>query len=327
MQFSIPFGGARAPILARNIVCTSQPLAAQAGLSALQRGGNAVDAALAAAITLTVVEPTMNGIGGDGFAIVWDGHKLHGLNASGRAPAAWTAQHFSHLKQMPVTGWGSVTVPGVVSGWVMLSERFGRLSFEDLFSSALAYAEHGFLVSPVIARQWAVARDTLADQPGFSENFLRNGASPAAGEVWAFPGQAQTLAEIARTKGESFYRGALAQRMVDFAAQTGGVLTMADLDAHRADWVDPLASSYGDVVLHEIPPNGSGMAAQIALGILDELNARAHPPDSAARIHLQVEAMRLAFADAYAHIADPGWMHLKPKALLNRDYLRSRAQR
>lgn len=326
MDFSIPFGGARAPLFARNIVATSQPLAAQAGLSALQRGGNAVDAALAAAITLTVVEPTMNGIGGDAFAIIWDGKKLHGLNASGRAPQAWSRQYFSGQTKMPAIGWGSVTTPGVVSGWVMLSEKFGRLKFEDLFAAAIGYAQKGFPVSPVIARQWSLAKDTLSQQPGFSENFLRHGQPPSASEIWAFPQQADTLCEIAQTKGESFYRGRLARQMAQFAAQTGGALTQADLDAHTADWVNPLSSAYGEVVLHEIPPNGSGIAAQMALGILDELNARSHAPQTKERIHLQVEAMRLAFADVHAHIADPKTMRINPQALLDRHYLRSRAQ-
>lgn len=326
MNFSIPFGGARAPLFARNIVATSQPLAAQAGLSALQRGGNAVDAALAAAITLTVVEPTMNGIGGDAFAIVWDNKKLHGLNASGRAPQAWSRQYFSGQTKMPAVGWGSVTIPGVVSGWVMLSEKFGKLKFDDLFASAIDYAQEGYPVSPVIARQWSLAKDTLAQQPGFSENFLRNDQSPLAGEIWRFPQQAETLAEIAQTKGESFYRGRLARRIAQFAAQTGGALTEADLDAHQADWVGPLASAYGEVVLHEIPPNGSGIAAQMALGILDVLNARSQGQQTRERIHLQVEAMRLAFADVHAHVSDPKTMRINPEVLLDREYLRSRAK-
>lgn len=325
MKFPIPFSGARAPLFSRNAVSTSQPLAAQAGLMALAQGGNAVDAALTAAITLTVVEPTMNGIGGDAFAIIWDGQKIHGLNASGRAPAAWTPEYFAGKDKMPPIGWGSVTVPGVVSAWVSLSQQFGKLPFEQLFRAAIGYARDGFPVSPVIARQWAIARDTLAAQPGFADAFLKNGQSPAASEMWRFPAQADTLAEIAATKGEAFYRGAITDRMVDFAKRTGGVFTHEDFAAHQADWVEPLASSYGDYTLLEIPPNGSGMAAQIALGILDILDARQYPANSAQRIHLQIEAMRLAFADVHAHVADPRFMKFDPKALLDRDYLKSRA--
>jgi gamma-glutamyltranspeptidase/glutathione hydrolase len=325
MKFPIPFGGARAPLFSKNVVSTSQPLAAQAGLQALAQGGNAVDAALTAAITLTVVEPTMNGIGGDAFAIIWDGKQIHGLNASGRAPSAWTPEFFSGQSKMPPIGWGSVTIPGVVSAWVSLSQRFGKLPFERLFSSAVRYAREGFPVSPVIAKQWAAARDTLSGQPGFADAFLKNGQSPLAGELWRFEAQADTLAEIAATKGEAFYRGPITDRMVDFAKRTGGVFTREDFAAHQADWVEPLASAYGDVTLLEIPPNGSGMAAQIALGILDCLDAKQYPANSAQRIHLQIEAMRLAFADVHAHVADPRFMKFDPKALLDRNYLRSRA--
>lgn len=325
MKFDTRDSRGRAPLLAQNIVATSQPLAAQAGLDAIRKGGNAVDAALAAAITLTVVEPTMNGIGGDGFAMVWDGSRLHGLNASGHSPQAWTPDYFSNAASMPSTGWGSVTVPGVVSGWRMLSERFGRLTFQDLFSAALQYASDGFPVSPIIAHQWAIAKENLADQPGFSENFLSDHQSPKAGERWLFPQQAETLAEIAATKGDSFYQGALARRIVEFSNKTGGVITLSDLASYQAEWVEPMSSAYGSVKIHEIPPNGSGLAAQIALGILDAINARALPENSAQRIHLQIEAMRLAFADVYEHLADRRWMARAPEVFLDRNYLESRA--
>lgn len=326
MNFSIPFGGARAPLFARNAVATSQPLAAQAGLRMLAQGGNAVDAALASAIALTVVEPTMNGIGGDGFAIVWDGQKLHGLNASGRAPKAWNPEFFAGMEKMPGVGWGSVTVPGVVSGWVALSEKFGRLPFEKLFEPALEYASGGFAVTPVIARQWSNARELFMDQPGFAEAFFPDGRAPQAGETWRFAAQSETLAEIASTRGESFYRGAIAQRIVEFSKKTGGAFSLEDFQSHRADWVEPLASAYGDYTVHEIPPNGSGIAAQMALGILDALQARSVPSGSAQRIHLQVEAMRLAFADVHAHVADPRFMTVNPAALLDSDYLKARSR-
>ncbi len=172
MIISTPFGGGRAPVLAQNTVASSQPLATQAGIEALQNGGNAVDAALATAITLTVVEPTMNGLGGDGFAIVWDGNQLHGLNASGRAPAAWTPEYFADKEVMDLIGWNTVTVPGMVAGWVALSRKFGKLPFTQLFKRAIAYAKNGFPVSPVIARQWREAVPILKNQPGFSESFL-----------------------------------------------------------------------------------------------------------------------------------------------------------
>ncbi|MES2586888.1 MAG: gamma-glutamyltransferase family protein [Pseudomonadota bacterium] len=325
MLISPPFGGGRAPVLAKNAVASSQPLATQAGIEALQNGGNAVDAALATAITLTVVEPTMNGLGGDGFALIWDGKKLHGMNASGRAPAAWTPDYFSGKATMDLIGWNTVTVPGMVSGWIELSRKFGRLPFAQLFKRAIDYAENGFPVSPVIARQWREAISILKNQPGFTESFLIDGKAPAAGQIWRYPAQAKTLREIADTEGESFYTGKLAQSMVDFAQSTGGCFTMADFAHNQTEWVEPLAFDYGDYTLHEIPPNGSGIVAQIALGILQAANVKQYPANSAQRIHLQVEAMRIAFADAYAHVSDASTMKVPTSALLDRDYLASRA--
>jgi gamma-glutamyltranspeptidase len=302
MLIAPPFGGGRAPVLARNTVASSQPLATQAGIEALQSGGNAVDAALATAITLTVVEPTMNGLGGDSFAILWDGKKIHGLNASGRAPAAWTPEYFAGKSEMDLIGWKTVTVPGMVAGWVELSKKFGKLPFAQLFKRAIDYAENGFPVSPVIARQWLEAIPILKNQPGFTESFLIDGKSPQAGQIWKFPAQAKALKEIAATQGESFYKGSLAQSMVDFAKTSGGCFTMQDFADNKPEWVEPLAFDYGDYTLHEIPPNGSGIAAQIALGILQAANVKQYPADSAQRIHLQVEAMRMAFADAIRDI-------------------------
>jgi len=325
MLISPPFGGGRAPVLARNAVASSQPLATQAGIEALQAGGNAVDAALATAITLTVVELTMNGLGGDGFALIWDGKKLHGLNASGRAPGAWTPEYFAGQTLMPLIGWNTVTVPGMVSGWIELSRKFGKLPFAQLFKRAIHYAEKGFPVSPVIARQWREAIPILKLQPGFTQSFLADGKAPVAGQIWRYPEQAKTLRAIADSEGASFYSGDLAKSMVGFAAETGGCLTMTDFANHKAEWVDPLAFDYGDYTLHEIPPNGSGIAAQMALGILQAANVKQYPANSAQRIHLQIEAMRMAFADAYAHISECSTMKVATSALLDRNYLASRA--
>jgi len=324
MDFSLPFAS-RSPVMARNVVASSQPLATQAGLNALARGGTAIDAALAAAMTLTVVEPTMNGIGSDLFALVWDGERLHGLNASGRAPAAWTAQRFAGLDKMPAIGWDTVTVPGAVSGWVALSERFGSLPFTELFEAAVRHARDGFPVSPVIARQWELATAQLAEQPGFREAFMPEGRAPRAGETWRFEAQARTLEEIAASRGESFYRGPLAAAIAQFARETGGAIDEADLAAHRCDWVEPIARDYHGYTVHEIPPNGSGIAALIALGILEHLPVSDTAPDSAERLHLQIEAMRLAFADSHAHIADPEHMRVSTSAMLADSYLAQRA--
>jgi gamma-glutamyltranspeptidase/glutathione hydrolase len=262
MKIEYPSANERCPVIAQQLVATSQPLATQAGLWALQQGGNAVDAALATAITLTVVEPTMNGIGSDGFALIWDGKELHGMNASGRAPMAWTPEYFQNQTKMPATGWGSVTVPGAVSGWVLLSERFGKLPFEKLFEKAIHYAEDGFPVSPVISRQWREQMPSFIDQPGFKESFVREGRTPHPGEIWHFKEQAQTLRKIAESKGKAFYAGEIAQDIVNFSNATGGSFTLEDFAKHEANWIEPLGCDYGEYQLFEIPPNGSGIAAE-----------------------------------------------------------------
>jgi len=326
-DWQLPYPSRRMPVFARNAVATSQPLAAQAGLRMLLNGGNAVDAALACAIALTVVEPVSNGIGSDAFAMVWDGKRLHGLNGSGRSPAAWSAGRFAGLSAMPERGWDTVTVPGAVSAWAELSRRFGRLPFETLFEPAIAYARDGFLVTPDVARQWQLQEDMLLGQPGFQEAFLPGGRAPAAGEVFRFPDQAKTLRRIAETGGGAFYGGDLAERLAACAAKHGGALTLEDLAAHRADWVEPLGQDYRGVRLHELPPNGQGLAALMALGILSHWDMAGFPVDSADSVHLQIEAMKLAFADAYRHVADPAAMTLEAGALLDPDYLARRAQR
>lgn len=315
------------PLLAANVVSTSQPLAASAGLQMFARGGNAVDAALATAITLTVVEPCMNGIGGDAFAILWDGQRMHGLNASGRSPRRWTAEHFSKYQAMPPRGWDSVTVPGAVSAWRALSERFGKLPFEDLFEPALRYARDGYLVSPTVQRQWQSQVEDLSAQPGYAQAFAPKGRAPLPGEHFICPGQGRTLELIARTKGEAFYHGELAQAIADHARATGGLMEEADLAAHQCDWVDPIAVNYRDVTLHEIGPSGQGIGALMALGMLEHLDIPGAGLDTALSHHLQIEAMKLAFADLQAYVADPAWMkEVSAQDLLHPDYLARRAQ-
>lgn len=317
-----PYASRRSPVAARNLVATSQPLAVQAGIDALRRGGNAVDAALATAITLTVVEPTSNGIGSDAFAIVWDGERLAGINGSGRAPAAWTREYFARYDQMPTFGWDAVTVPGAVSVWVALSARYGRLPFKDLFTAAIAYAEDGYPVGPVTARAWLDAEETYREFPEFVRHFL---PAPRAGQLVRLPATGRTLREIAETQGASFYRGALASRIERAAIDGGGALRTSDLEAHQADWVDPLAQPYRDVVLHEIPPNAQGLAAQIALGILAHLPV--DPPDTAATVHRQIEAMKIALGAAAQHVADSRAMRVTPEALLEAGSLARAAAR
>ena len=322
-----PYAWPRKPLLAKNVVATSQPLAAQAGLQMIAAGGNAVDAILATAITLTLVEPVSNGIGSDAYAIVWDGKELHGLNASGRSPAGWTPDFFKNEKQMTQRGWNSVTVPGCVSAWRMLSEKFGKLPFEKLFEPAIRYGREGFLVSPTIARQWAAQVAELKSQPGFAEAFLPNGRAPQPGEVFKFADHAATLEAIARTKGEAFYNGPLAERMESHSRQNGGVMKVSDLAAHRSDWVTPLEMDYRGYTLHEIPPNGQGIVALMALGMLSHFDLKSHPVDGPDSVHLQIEAVKLAFADARRYVADLDHMKdVKPQQLLDAGYLKERAK-
>ena len=326
LSFEFPYRSQRMPVMAKNIVATSQPLAAQAGLRMLLQGGNAVDAAVAAAVALSVVEPTSNGIGSDAFCILWDGQTLHGLNASGRSPAALTPERFAGHDTVPLRGWDAVTVPGAVSAWVALSNKFGKLPFEKLLEPAIHYAQNGFLVSPITAKAWSFAPKTFGDLEAFSHGFLPNGRAPKAGELFKFPDQATTLRKIAETTGEAFYRGELAQAITADARKHGALLTEEDLANHRADWVGTVSQRYGDVELHEIPPNGQGLAALLMLGILKHFELAQYPPDSADSLHLQVEAMKLAFADAYRYIADPETMDISDEALLADGYLAGRAK-
>jgi len=308
------------------MVSTSQPLAAQAGLSMLARGGNAVDAALAAAITLPLVEPTGNGLGSDAFCILWDGQELHGLNASGRAPAAWSLDYFKGHDTMPFHGWDSVTVPGAVSAWVALSERFGKLPFEALFEPAIGYAESGFAVSPIIAKLWSRSEQQLAHQPGFADNFLPDGRAPKAGEVYSNPNFARSLQVIAETRGKAFYEGALAEKIEAFARSHNGAMRVSDLAAHKADWCGTISKEFDDVTLHEIPPNGQGIAGLMALGILDHTSIRDLDADDPRALHLQIEAMKLALKDTEEYVADIDHMdRVTPEAMLDPAYLAERA--
>src|SRR5881392_2346977 len=246
-----PYAWPRKPLLAANAVATSQPLAAQAGLQMLAEGGSAVDAILATAITLTLVEPVSNGIGSDAYAIIWDGRKLHGLNASGRSRAAWTPEYFSRYKTMPARGWDSVSVPGAVSAWVELSKKFGKLPFKRLFEPAMHYAAECFPVSPFVAERWGPQVPELRDQPGFAKGFLPGGRSPRPGEIFRFPDQARTLEKIAATQGEAFYRGELAEKIEAYAKKTGGAIRRADLVAHKNDWVGTIGQDYRGLTVHE----------------------------------------------------------------------------
>ena len=293
-------------------------------------GGNAVDAALATAIALTVVEPTSNGIGGDAFALVWDG-KLHGLNASGRSPMALKRDLFKDLEQIPSLGWLSVTVPGVVSGWRSLWDKWGSLPFEQLFAPAIRYASEGYPVSPITARAWQRAAEiflplTAPEYQPFKQVFFPQNRAPKVGEIWGSKLHAATLQEIAATGGESFYRGTLAIAIADYAADTGGSISAEDLAKHRADWVEPISTNYGNLKVWEIPPNTQGIAALMGLNIIEGFELQQYPRDSGASFHRQIEAIKLAFADLHQYIADPRSMSVSTEQLLGKNYAAQRRE-
>lgn len=326
-NWEFPFSSKRMPILAENLVATSQPLACQAGLKMLQNGGNAVDAAIATAIALSIVEPVNNGIGSDAFAILWDGRELIGLNASGKSPSNWTAEHFSRYKTMPQLGWDSVTVPGAISAWVSLSERFGKLPFKTLFEPAIKYAEQGFLITPIIAEIWKLQSKMYKKRkfPVFWSTFMPDDHAPQAGEIFKLPHHVKTLRLIAETKGEAFYNGVLAKIIIDYAKETGGLISLEDLENHQVTWERLISLEFKDVNLHEIPPNGQGVTALIMLGILKQLKLSSHRPDSIASLHLQIEAMKLAFSDANRYLSDINTMEIDPINLIKESYLKERA--
>ncbi|MDM0114178.1 gamma-glutamyltransferase family protein [Variovorax sp. J22R133] len=330
-DFHNPYLSTRIPVFARNVVSTSHPLAAQAGLRILHQGGNAVDAAVAAAAVMTLAEPVSNGLGSDAFCILWDGQKLHGLNASGGAPKAWTPEYFAKkygadAATPPMRGIDSVSIPGAIGSWVALSERFGKLPFGDLMAPAIEVAERGYLVPPVVQQKWAAAIPLLESQPGFKEGFMPWGRAPKVGELFKFPGAARALKAIALTKGAAFYGGEIAHALEKFSNESGGSLKASDLEGWKPEWVEPISRDYRGHTLHEIPPNGQGIAALIALGILEKFDIGSLPVDSVASQHLQIEAMKLAFADVYRYVSEPSTMEVTPAQMLDDAYLASRAR-
>jgi len=327
LSFELPYRSARQPVLGRQAVATSHPAAAQVGMSVLERGGNAIDAAIAVAATLSVVEPTMNGLGGDLFALVWDGSKLHGLNASGRAPQAWSPERFAGMRHMPELGWDSVTVPGAVSGWAALWQRFGTVPFARLLEPAIGYALTGFPVLPKMAALWACATERFREFPEFQRVFLPEGRSPQAGEWFRLPDLGESLSAIAASTGREFYDGQLARRMAEASARAGAALTRDDLARHEANWVEPIGVGFRDARLCELPPNGQGLAALLALGILQHRAEAERAPEDPDNVHVQIEAMKLAFADCRRHVADPRRMRLPLDELLAESRLAELAAR
>ena len=320
----------RLPVFARNMVATSHPLAAQAGLRMLQQGGNAVDAAVAAAAAMTICEPVSNGLGSDAFCILWDGQQLHGLNAAGRAPAKWSADYFRKkygaADAPPKRGIDSVTVSGAVAAWVQLNKRFGRLPLADVLAPAIDIAERGYAVPVVVQQKWAAAVPELESQPGFSQAFMPWGRAPQVGELFRFPAAAQALKRIAASRGVAFYGGEIAHAIQRFAAAQGGVIEASDFERYQPEWVDPLAIGYRGHQLHEIGPSTQGIAALMALGMLEHFDLKALGADRVSAKHVQIEAMKLAFADVYRSVAEPSWMAVSPAQMLDAAYLKSRAR-
>ena len=330
LSYDNSFRTTRLPVFARNMVATSHPLAAQAGLRMLQQGGNAVDAAVAAAAAMTICEPVSNGLGSDAFCILWDGQQLHGLNAAGRAPAKWSADYFRKkygaADAPPKRGIDSVTVPGAVSAWVQLNKRFGRLPLADVLAPAIDIAERGYAVPVVVQQKWAAAVPELESQPGFSQAFMPWGRAPQVGELFRFPAAAQALKRIAASRGVAFYGGEIAHAIQRFAAAQGGVIEASDFERYQPEWVDPLAIGYRGHQLHEIGPSTQGIAALMALGMLEHFDMKALGADRVSAKHVQIEAMKLAFADVYRSVAEPSWMAVSPAQMLDAAYLKSRAR-
>ena len=323
-----PYTMARSMCCAHNgMVGTSQPLAAQAGLIILQKGGNAIDAAVATAACLTVVEPTSNGIGSDAFALVWHGGALHGLNSSGPAPAGISidAVKAQGHTTMPKTGWLPITVPGAPAAWAELNKRFGKLSLAECLAPAVNYARHGYPVSPVLGQGWAsgfASYKANCQGPEFAnwfETFAPEGRAPKIGEIWASPAHAATLEEIADTQGESFYRGGLAKKISEASEKHGGFLRESDLAAFTPKWVDPISVNYRGYDVWEIPPNGQGLVALMALNIMKgyDFPGGLSGRDNIDTLHKQFEAMKLAFTCGKAAITDPDFMKVPVSDLLS----------
>ena len=328
-----PYSSRRTTTVANNgMVATSQPLASQAGLDILKQGGNAVDAAIATAAALTVVEPTSNGIGGDAFALVWMQDELHGLNASGPAPESISieAVKAEGHEKMPTYGWTPVTVPGVPAAWASLSEKFGALPLTEVLKPAIAYAEEGYPVSPVVAYYWDVSykkyKKTFKGEEfnSWFETFASKGRAPHIGEVWRSKNHAETLRSIAETKGKSFYDGELADKIVAFSKAYDGFLTKKDLTSFQPEWVDPISVKYQGYEVWELPPNGQGLITLNALNILSHLKTESSI--SAESHHKEIEAMKLAFSDGQKYITDPNYMTKKPTDFLTKAYGKSRSE-
>ena len=310
------------------MVASSQPLASQVGLDVLKRGGNAVDAAIAMAAVLNVTEPMMTGIGGDMFAIVyWAKTKeLKGLNASGRAPRALDLDYFSrnNIKTMPQTGMASITVPGAFDGWVTLRDKYGSMKLTELLAPAIDYAEYGFPVMEKAAEDWDAEVRKLSRTPAASANYLVDGRAPRPGEIFRQPNLARTLRTLAEGGRDAFYKGPIGKAIVDYMKANGGFISMEDLAATKADWVDPISTTYRGYQVYELPPNGQGITVLMALNILEGFDLAALRSQPGQYYHTLIEATKLAFADRNRYIADPSFSKVPVSELLSKEYAAKR---
>lgn len=319
----------RSEVITRNgMAATSQPLATQAALDILKKGGNAIDAAIAANAVLGVVEPTGSGIGGDLFAIIWSAekNKLYGLNASGKSPRSLKLEYFKDngFEFIPPYGPLPVSVPGCVDGWYEMHDMFGRLPMKDLLQPAISYAREGFPVTEVIAYHLELGTTTLQDFPNIKEVYMPKGKAPAKGEVFKNPLLANTLEKIAKGGRNEFYRGSIARDIDAFMKKQGGFLTYDDLSRHHSEWVEPVSTTYRGYEVWELPPNGQGIAALQILNILEGFDIAAMGFGSAAYIHTFTEAKKLAFEDRAKYYSDPVFALTPVAQLISKKYAAER---
>jgi gamma-glutamyltranspeptidase/glutathione hydrolase len=319
----------RSEVIAQNgMAATSQPLATQVALDILKKGGNAIDAAIAANAVLGVVEPTGCGVGGDLFAIIWsaDKEKLYGLNASGRSPRSLKLEYLKNngYEFIPSTGPLPVSVPGCVDGWFEMHEMFGRLPIRDILQPAINYARDGFPVTEVIAYYLDRGTQALKDFPNIKETYMPGGKAPAKGEIFKNPNLANTLDKIARGGRNEFYRGSIAKAIDAFMKSQGGFLTYDDMARHSSEWVEPISSSYRGYDIWELPPNGQGIATLEILNILEGFDLSEMGFGSAEYIHLFTEAKKLAFEDRAKYYADPRFSEVPVTQLISKKYAAER---
>lgn len=327
------YSSIRNVVYAKNgAVATSTPLASQAGLEILKKGGNAVDAAVATAATLAVVEPTSNGIGGDAYALVWieEEKRLYGLNSSGFAPENMELKNYNNMKEMPKYGFGAVTVPGIPAAWSELNKKYGKLSLMECLSPAINYAREGYVVSPNVAKVWKKSyelyeKELIGEEfkPWF-DTFSKDGKAPEAGDIFICEEQASTLEEIANTQAESFYRGRLADKIDEYSKKFNGAIRKSDLECFYPTWVEPISTEYKGYKIFEIPPNGHGITVLMALNILKELELEGNI-ENVEDIHKIIESLKLAFADSKTYVTDIEHMKVKIQELLSQEYAKKRS--